>query len=272
MVNVVITGGAGMLGARLARQILAAGELEVAGEPARPVSTVTLVDQVRAPADLLADARVSGVQGDVAAVAETDKGALAGADVIFHLAAAVSGECEADFDLGMRANLRATEALFATCRALGSRPVVVFASSLAVFGGSREHPLPAVMDDQTLPNPQTSYGTQKFIAEQLLADYTRKGFFRGRALRLVTVCVRPGRPNAAATGFLSGIIREPWRGSGRAALSTRRRRPLSHRRARRSRRCCAPPPRPTRRGAVAPRSRCPRSPCRSLRWPPRSNG
>jgi nucleoside-diphosphate-sugar epimerase len=137
---------------------------------------------------------------------------LAGTDVIFHLAAAVSAECEADFDLGIRANLRATEALFAACRALGTNPVVVFASSIAVFGASSEHPLPAVVDDHTLPNPQSSYGVQKVIGEQLLADYTRKGFLRGRTLRLMTVCVRPGRPNAAASGFLSGIIREPLAG------------------------------------------------------------
>ncbi len=90
--------------------------------------------------------------------------------------------------------------------------MVVFASSVAVFGGSDEHPLPPVIEDQTLPNPQTSYGAQKFICEQLLADYTRKGFLDGRALRLMTVSVRPGRPNAAASGFLSGIIREPLAG------------------------------------------------------------
>jgi nucleoside-diphosphate-sugar epimerase len=132
--------------------------------------------------------------------------------VIFHLAAAVSGECEADFDLGIRANLRATESLLAACRELGTNPVVVFASSAAVFGASAEHPLPAVVDDHTLPNPQSSYGVQKVIGEQLLADYTRKGFLRGRAIRLMTVCVRPGRPNAAASGFLSGIIREPLAG------------------------------------------------------------
>jgi nucleoside-diphosphate-sugar epimerase len=132
--------------------------------------------------------------------------------VIFHLAAAVSAECEADFDLGMRANLRATESLLASCRALAAFPVVVFASSIAVFGASSEHPLPAVVDDHTLPNPQSSYGAQKVIGEQLLADYTRKGFLRGRAVRLMTVSVRPGRPNAAASSFLSGIIREPLAG------------------------------------------------------------
>ena len=137
---------------------------------------------------------------------------LTGTDVIFHLAAAVSAECEADFDLGLRANVQATGALLASCRALGSSPVVVFASSLAVYGGSAEHPLPPVVDEDTLPDPQSSYGIQKFIGEQLVADYTRKGFLRGRSLRLMTVSVRPGRPNAAASGFLSGIIREPLAG------------------------------------------------------------
>jgi len=132
--------------------------------------------------------------------------------VVFHLAAAVSGECETDFDLGIRANLRATEALLASARAVGTGPVVVFSSSLAVFGGSEDLPLPEVVDDQTRPNPQTSYGAQKAMSEQLLADYTRKGFLRGRALRLVSVSVRPGRPNAAASGFMSGVIREPLAG------------------------------------------------------------
>jgi D-erythronate 2-dehydrogenase len=137
---------------------------------------------------------------------------VAAADIVFHLAAAVSGECEADFDLGMQANLHATQLLLESCRRTAANPVLVLASSLAVFGGSAEHPLPAVVDDQTAPNPQSSYGAQKVICEQLLADYTRKGFLRGRAIRLMTVSVRPGRPNAAASGFLSGIIREPLAG------------------------------------------------------------
>ena len=215
MVNVVITGGAGFLGSRLARELRAAGSLDVAGGGARPLSRLTLIDRAPVPPDLAADARVTAVQGDLAELMEpvaAGRDVLAGADVIFHLAAAVSGECEADFDLGLRANLRATESLLAACRALGSGPVVVFASSVAVFGDSPEHPLPPVIDDYTLPTPQTSYGTQKLICEQLLADYTRKGFLDGRALRLMTVSVRPGRPNAAASGFLSGIIREPLAG------------------------------------------------------------
>ena len=215
MAQVVVTGGAGFLGSRLARELLAAGSLEVAGSGARPLRRVTLIDQAPAPADLAADGRVTVIRGDLGELLDPGHAGpdvLAGADVIFHLAAAVSGECEADFDLGLRANLCATESLLASSRALGTNPVVVYSSSVAVFGGSPEHPLPAVVDDQTLPNPQTSYGTQKFIGEQLLADYTRKGFLRGRALRLMTVSVRPGRPNAAASGFLSGIIREPLTG------------------------------------------------------------
>jgi nucleoside-diphosphate-sugar epimerase len=221
MTNVVITGGAGFLGARLARQLLAARSLPVAGRGAGPVSRLTLIDRVPVPADLAADRRVRAVCGDLGGLldpagagpaAAAGRDALAGADLIFHLAAAVSAECEADFDLGIAANLRVTELLLASCRALGTNPVVVFASSVAVFGASAEHPLPAVVDDHTAVNPQSSYGVQKVIGEQLLADYTRKGFLRGRAIRLMTVSVRPGRPNAAASGFLSGIIREPLAG------------------------------------------------------------
>jgi nucleoside-diphosphate-sugar epimerase len=218
MVNVLVTGGAGFLGSRLARDLLATGSLEVTGSGAQPLDRLAIADQAAVPADLAADPRVTAVQGDLGGLLSPrtgppgGPGVLAGIDVIFHLAAAVSGECEADFDLGIRANLRATEALLAACRALGTSPLVVFASSLAAFGDSRDHRLPAVVGDQTLPNPQTSYGVQKVICEQLVADYTRKGFLRGRSLRLMTVCVRPGRPNAAASGFLSSIIREPLAG------------------------------------------------------------
>jgi D-erythronate 2-dehydrogenase len=215
VVNVVITGGAGFLGSRLARELLAAGSLDAAGGGASPLSRVTLIDQAPVPPDLAADDRVTAVHGELGELLDPEGAGpdtLAGADVIFHLAAAVSGECEADFDLGLRANLRATEALLASGRALGTSPVVVFSSSLAVFGGSEDLPLPDVVDDRTRPNPQTSYGAQKHIGEQLLADYTRKGFLRGRALRLVSVSVRPGKPNAAASGFMSGVIREPLAG------------------------------------------------------------
>ena len=149
--NVVITGGAGFLGSRLARELLAAGTLDVAGDGARPLSRVTLIDQAPVPPDLAADERVTAIQGDLGQLLDpltSGPDTLSDADVIFHLAAAVSGECETDFDLGIRANLRATEALLASARAVGTSPVVVFSSSLAVFGGSEDLPLPEVVDDQ----------------------------------------------------------------------------------------------------------------------------
>lgn len=214
--DVVITGGAGFLGVRLARALLAQGQLALAGAAPVAIGRITLVDRALPPDDVAADPRVAVLVGDLNALLE-DKEAVAPVvcaktAIIFHLAAAVSGECEADFDLGMRSNFAATLALLGVCRALKTQPMVVFASSLAVFGDTPAQPLPAVIEDNTLPTPQSSYGIQKFIGEQLVADYTRKGFVRGRNVRLMTVSVRPGRPNGAASSFLSGMLREPLAG------------------------------------------------------------
>lgn len=213
--NIVITGGAGFLGARLARTLLSRGNLSVAGAASQPLTRLTLVDRVAPPADLAADARVTAVVGDLNDLLHAAGGVAAvpaDAQVVFHLAAAVSGECEANFDLGMRSNYAANHSLLEACRALGHRPVLVYASSMAVFGQTPLLPFPEQLTDFTLPTPQSSYGIQKFIGEQLVADYTRKGFVRGRSVRPATVSVRAGLPNGAASGFFSGMIREPLAG------------------------------------------------------------
>lgn len=210
--NILITGGCGFLGARLARNLLAHEQLALAGQPAQRITRITLADRVAPPADLAADARIQFVQGDLYEQASQGTLPLADTHAVFHLAAAVSGECEADFDLGMRSNLDSTRALLDACRRAGHAPLFVFSSSVAVFGDSPEQPLPALIEDSTLPTPQNSYGIQKFIGEQLVADYTRKGYVHGRNVRLMTVSVRPGRPNGAASSFLSGMLREPLAG------------------------------------------------------------
>jgi nucleoside-diphosphate-sugar epimerase len=197
--KVVITGGAGFLGALLARHLLASQKTP---------DELTLVDLVVPPPDLAAADRVRVVTGDLA----TAVASLSDVDVIFHLAGVVSGAAEADFDLGMRTNVDGTRAVLEYARRHRVPPVLVFSSSLAVFGSDPALGPLGPVDDDTLPRPQTSYGIQKFIGEQLVADYTRRGYVRGRSVRLMTVSVRPGRPNAAASGFLSGIIREPLAG------------------------------------------------------------
>jgi nucleoside-diphosphate-sugar epimerase len=203
--HVLITGGAGFLGLQLARLLLKRGTLEIDGKPVA-IEDLTLLDVVAPPP--LDDARVRVVTGDLSDPAVLAQAIDARTGAVFHLAAVVSGQAEADFELGMRINLDAARALLETCRALGHRPRVVFTSSVAVYGGT----LPAVVQDGTALNPQSSYGTQKAIGELLLSDYSRRGFVDGRVLRLPTISVRPGKPNAAASSFASGIIREPLAG------------------------------------------------------------
>jgi len=210
--HIVITGGSGFVGARLARTLLAQGNLALNGASAQKITQVTLTDQAAPPDDLKADVRVRFVAGDLNNLLNAGPLPSADVSVVFHLAAAVSGECEADFDLGMRSNYEATRALLEACRALKTKPVFVFASSLAVFGKVPGFPMPALIEDDTLPTPQSSYGTQKLIGEQLVADFGRKGFITGRNVRLMTVSVRAGKPNGAASGFLSGMVREPLAG------------------------------------------------------------
>ena len=205
--RVMITGGSGFLGSLLARRLLVE-EVAFGGAPPAPVSELTLVDLVAPAADLRDDGRVRSMTGDL----DTALADLPEVDAVFHLAGVVSGAAEADFDLGMRTNIDGTRSVLEYGRRHAVPPVLVFSSSLAVFG--RDPALGPVgdVDDDTLPRPQSSYGIQKFVGEQLVADYARKGFVRGRTVRLMTVSVRPGRPNAAASGFLSGIVREPIAG------------------------------------------------------------
>ncbi|ADP19289.1 short chain dehydrogenase family protein 62 [Achromobacter xylosoxidans A8] len=204
--KILITGGAGFLGQRLARRLLERGTLTLVGGKPEAITQIGLLDVVQAPGP--DDPRIHAQVGDIADPAVLRQAIGTDTRVIFHLAAIVSGQAEADFDLGMRINLDASRALLETCRALGHQPRVIFTSSVAVYGGT----LPDIVRDDTALNPQSSYGTQKAIAELLLADYTRRGYVDGRVLRLPTISVRPGRPNAAASSFASGIIREPLNG------------------------------------------------------------
>lgn len=200
--KVLITGGAGFIGTQLARALLQHGQLMRTS-----INELVLADLAQPAEKLVRDPRVRTLVGPLI----DSCGLIAGErfDVVFHLAGAVSAECEANFELGMRSNLDTTRAVLDALRSTGHRSRLVFASSVAVFGSDRGSPLPEVVHDDTLPTPQSSYGVQKFICEQLVADYTRKGFIEGRSGRLMTVVVRPGRPNGAASGFLSSIVREP---------------------------------------------------------------
>ena len=200
--RIVITGGFGFLGRRVAIRLLEAGS------SLGPVDELVLFDNAAPALPLPDDKRIKLVTGDIADRATVERLIAPGTDAVFHLAAIVSGEAEANTDLGYRVNLDGTRAVLDACRALGTTPRLVFASSLAVYGGE----LPPEVGDATALFPQSSYGAQKAIGELLVNDYSRKGFVDGRAVRLPTVVVRPGRPNRAASTFASSIIREPLSG------------------------------------------------------------
>lgn len=199
--KILVTGGAGFLGSRLIQALLA----PAANDLLPGLTHILSVDLAPCP---LQDPRIESLIGDIADPAFITPLIDADTAIVYHLAAVVSGQAEADFDLGMRVNLDATRVLLEACRQQGHAPKLVFASSLAVFGGE----LPAQVPENLAPLPQSSYGAQKAMAELLINDYSRKGFIDGRVCRLPTISVRPGRPNAAASSFASGIIREPLAG------------------------------------------------------------
>lgn len=199
--KVTIFGGGGFLGQKLAKALAARGEIT-----GRAISSMVLADVV-APGAIDAGFPVETIQMDITSPEDVAR-AVADAGVIYHLAAIVSAQAEAEFDLGLEINLQGSLNVFQAARALGTCPVVVFTSSVAVYGGE----VPDMIEDWTALNPQTSYGAQKAAAELILTDMSRKGFIDGRGLRLPTITVRPGKPNKASTGFMSSIFREPLQG------------------------------------------------------------
>ena len=202
--HILILGGGGMVGRKLAERLAKDG-----GLGGRGIDRLTLHDVVEPQAPAGAPFPVRTLTSDFAQAGEALGLVADRPDVIFHLAAIVSGEAEADFEKGDRINLDGTRFLFDAIRQVeGYTPRVVFTSSIAVFGA----PFPEAIGDEFFTTPLTSYGAQKAIGELLLADYTRRGFFDGVGIRLPTICVRPGKPNKAASGFFSGIIREPLAG------------------------------------------------------------
>jgi nucleoside-diphosphate-sugar epimerase len=202
--HILIIGAAGMVGRKLAGKLSADGQLG-----GKPITEMTLVDVMTPEAPEGFSGKVNAKEADLSEPGEAEALVAAKPDVIFHLAAIVSGEAELDFAKGYRINLDGTRYLFDAVRVAngveGYRPRIVFTSSIAVVGAPLPYPIP----DDYHTTPLTSYGTQKAICELLLSDYSRRGFFDGIAIRLPTICIRPGKPNKAASGFFSNILREP---------------------------------------------------------------
>jgi nucleoside-diphosphate-sugar epimerase len=203
--HILMTGAAGMIGRKLTARLVKDGRLN-----GSKIDALTLADVVAADKPAGFAGEVNIVTGDLAAPGAADKLIAARPETIFHLAGVVSGEAEIDFDKGYHVNLDGTRTLLEAIRLAGDhyKPKVIFTSSIAVYGA----PFPYAIPDDFHLTPLTSYGTQKAISELLLADYNRRGFLDGVGIRLPTICVRPGKPNKAASGFFSGIIREPLAG------------------------------------------------------------
>ncbi len=206
--RVVITGGAGFVGRKLVDRLLRDGEAAGPDGAMREISEIVVFDQTDPVPPLPDDRRVRAVAGDISDRATVEGVIAEGTGSVFHLAAVVSAAAEADLDLGLRVNLDGTRAVIDACRTLSAPPRLVFASSCAVYGGEP----PVLVDDLTPPDPRTSYGAQKACGELLVNDYSRRGIVDGRAVRLPTIVVRPGKPNKAASTFASSILREPLSG------------------------------------------------------------
>lgn len=204
--KILITGGTGFIGRKLTERLLGAGSITLDGDRTETVEQIVLLDPY-ANENAMDDPRVRIVKGSL-----TDPDTIAdvvhGVDLVWHLAAIVSSEAEADFDLGMDVNLHGLLTLLEALRRAPGRPRLVYTSGFAVFG----RPMPDVITDDVIPTPQSSHGMQKAVGELLVADYSRRGFIDGRAVRLPTISVRPGKPNKAASTFVSSIIREPLAG------------------------------------------------------------
>jgi D-erythronate 2-dehydrogenase len=205
--HVMILGAAGMVGRKLAQHLVSAGHLG-----GKELTALSLVDVFEPEKPTRFSRNVSFKVAELSLPGAAADCIATRPDVIFHLAAVVSGEAEADFEKGYRINLDGTRQIFEAIRQEGLKqtyyPRMVFTSSIAVFGA----PFPDVIGDEFFTTPLTSYGTQKAMAELLVADYSRRGFFDGIGIRLPTICIRPGKPNKAASSFFSGILREPLSG------------------------------------------------------------
>ncbi|MBH96611.1 MAG: NAD-dependent epimerase [Gammaproteobacteria bacterium] len=207
--RIVVTGGGGFLGQRLIGELLESDRWVINGDHVS-IESLCVIDRV-IPEHFRARG-VETIEGDLLSIIRERHEIFEGVDAVIHLASAVSGECEADLELGLEVNLNAGMALGRRLAQENNKPLLVFSSSLAVYGGTPDFPLPPVITDDIRPNPQNSYGAQKLTLETLYADLARRGLISIRTLRLMTVSVRPGAPNQAASGFLSGMIREPLAG------------------------------------------------------------